>query len=140
MKLPVFLQPEPEPADASEVKPAPPHKLAVLLVDDEPAFRSLVAMTLEQDGYHVIEAADGAEAIEVAEKVQHVDLVVTDVRMPQMDGVELTNALRKTQPFVPVVFITGYPTDIRRFVPNSCTLNKPFLREDLMRAIHQFMA
>jgi CheY-like chemotaxis protein len=60
--------------------------------------------------------------------------------MPQMDGVELTKALRKTQPFVPVVFITGYPTDIRRFVPNSCTLNKPFLRDDLMKAVHQFMA
>ena len=140
MKLPAFLQPDPETAETSAAKPAPPHKLAVLLVDDEPAFRSLVAMTLEQDGYHVITASDGAEAVEVAEKVKHVDLVVTDIRMPQMDGVELTNALRKTQPFVPVVFITGYPTDIRRFVPNSCTLNKPFLREDLMRAIHQFMA
>jgi len=142
MKLPAFLQPEPEAeaADASGVKPAPPHKLAVLLVDDEPAFRSLVAATLQHDGYHVIEASDGAEAVEVAEKVKHVDLVVTDIRMPQMDGVELTQAIRKTQPFVPVVFITGYPTDIRRFVPNSCTLNKPFLREDLLQAVHQFMA
>jgi len=140
MKLPAFLQPDPEENKTSAVTPAPLHKLAILVVDDEPAFRSLVAATLKQDGYHVMEASDGAEAVEVAEKVKHVDLVVTDIRMPQMDGVELTNALRKTQPYVPVVFITGHPTDIRRFVPNSCTLNKPFLREDLMRAVHQFMA
>lgn len=140
MKLPAFLQPDPEGAVTSVAEPAPPNKLAVLVVDDEPAFRCLVAATLAQDGYHVIEAGNGAEAVEVAEKVKHVDLVVTDIRMPQMDGVELTSALRRTQPFVPVVFITGHPTDLRRFVPNSCTLNKPFLREDLMRAVHQFMA
>lgn len=140
MKLPAFLQPDPEGIESSVAKPAPLHKLAILVVDDEPAFRSLVAKTLEQDGYHVIEAGDGAEAIEMAEKAKHVDLVVTDIRMPQMDGVELTHALRRTQPFVPVVFITGHPTDLRRFVPNSCTLNKPFLREDLMKAVHQFMA
>lgn len=140
MKLPAFLQPDPEGADESVVKPAPPHKLAILVVDDEPAFRSLVAKTLEQDGYHVIEAGDGAEAVDAAEKVKHVDLVVTDIRMPQMDGVELTNTIRRMLPYVPVVFITGHPTDLRRFVPNSCTLNKPFLREDLMKAVHQFMA
>ena len=140
MKLPAFLRPDPEEPEAAVIKPAPLHKLAILIVDDEPAFRSLVAMTLKQDGYHVIEAGDGAEAIEAAEKVKHVDLVVTDIRMPQMDGVEFMQALRKTQPYVPVVFITGYPTDLRRPVPNSCMLSKPFLREDLMKAVHRFMA
>lgn len=140
MKLPVFLQPDPDGALAVIAKPAPPNKLSILVVDDEPAFRSLLAATLEQDGYHVIEAGDGAEAIELLERVKHVDLVVTDIRMPQMDGVALTNALRKTQPYVPVVFITGYPRMLRAPVENSCMLSKPFLRDDLMKAVHRFMA
>jgi hypothetical protein len=52
----------------------------------------------------------------------------------------MTGALRKTQPYVPVVFITGYPKDLRRPVENSCMLSKPFLRDDLMKAVHRFMA
>jgi CheY-like chemotaxis protein len=141
MKLPAFLQPDPDGAEtAAVIKPPPLDTLSILVVDDEPAFRSLLVDTLSQDGYHVIEAGDGAEAVVALEKAKHVDLVVTDVRMPQMDGISMANELRKTQPWVPIVFITGYPKDVRSNVPNSYVLSKPFLREDLMRAVHRFMA
>lgn len=138
MKLPAFLQPEPDDeADGFVVKPPPPHKLSVLLVDDEPAFRSLLAATLKQDGFHVIEAGDGEEAVLAIEKVKRVDLVVTDIRMPHIDGITMATTLRRAQPGVPVLFITGYPSDLAAPVPNSCMLSKPFLRDDLIKVVHE---
>jgi CheY-like chemotaxis protein len=137
LKLPAFLQPDPdEPRDGFVIKPAPPDKLSVLLVDDEPAFRSLIAATLSQDGYHVIEAGDGEEAVAAIQKIKRVDLVVTDIRMPFVDGVTMARTLRQAQPGVPVLFITGYPSDIGMPVPNSFMLSKPFLRQELMEAVH----
>ena len=140
MKLPAFLQPEPDDSlEAARIRPAPPHKLSVLLVDDEPAFRSLLAATLSMDGYHVIEASDGEAAVAAIEKIKRVDLVVTDIRMPHVDGITMATTLRKAQPGVPVLFITGYPDDLAAPVPNSSMLSKPFLRADLMKAVHELM-
>lgn len=134
----MFLQPEPdETADGFVIKTAPPDKLSVLLVDDEPAFRSLLAATLSQDGFHVIEAGDGEEAVAAINRVKRVDLVITDIRMPHVDGITMARTLRRAQPGVPVVFITGYPADLGGPVPNSCMLSKPFLRDQLMDAVHR---
>jgi two-component system cell cycle sensor histidine kinase/response regulator CckA len=137
LKLPSFLQPDPDdPPGRATFKPAPPNTLAILLVDDEPAFRSLLAATLKMDGYHVVEACDGEEAVAAIQKVQRVDLVVTDIRMPHVDGITLARTVRRAQPGVPVLFITGYPDDLGVPVPNSSMLSKPFLRDDLMKAVH----
>jgi CheY-like chemotaxis protein len=140
LKLPVFLQPAPdeprERRDGFVIEPPPPDKLSVLLVDDEPAFRSLLAATLAQEGYHVIQAGDGEEAVAAISKVKRVDIVVTDIRMPHVDGVTMAQRLRRAQPGVPVIFITGYPSDVDTPVPNSFMLSKPFLREELMQAVH----
>lgn len=137
MKLPVFLQPDPDEIRGGQnVIPPPPDKLSVLLVDDEPAFRTLLATTLSQDGYHVIEAGDGEEAVAAINKIKRVDLVVTDIRMPHIDGITMAQTLRRAQPDVPVLFITGFPTDVATPVPNSFMLSKPFLREELMQAVH----
>lgn len=65
----------------------------VLAVDDSTSFRRLVSATLMQAGYRTIEAADGAEAMAVAQS-QPVDLVLTDYNMPNMNGIELVQALR----------------------------------------------
>lgn len=138
MKLPAFLRPEPDDGpDGFVIKPIPPHKLSVLLVDDEPAFRSLLAATLAQDGFHVIEACDGEEAVAAIEKIKRVDLVVTDIRMPHIDGITMANTVRQAQPGVPVLFITGYPSDLWTPVRNSSLLSKPFLRDDLIKAVHE---
>jgi two-component system cell cycle sensor histidine kinase/response regulator CckA len=119
------------------VRPAPIGKISVLLVEDEPAFRTLLALTLKQDGYHVIEAADGREAVVAAQKAVHVDLVVTDIRMPLMDGITMMRRLRRVQPDVPVLFVTGFPSDVKTPAPNSRVLEKPFVRDDLMRAVYE---
>lgn len=135
MRLPAFLQPTPT-ARSLAILPAPKDKLCVLLVDDEPAIRVLFAATLRRDGYHVVEAGDGEEAVQTAKKAERVDLVITDIRMPKMDGIAMANALREAQPEIRIVFVSGYPVDLAALGPNSCMLSKPFRSIDLMNAVH----
>jgi CheY-like chemotaxis protein len=80
----------------------------VLLADDEAIVRGVVRETLERFGYEVLEAADGPEALELAERRQGpIDLLLTDVRMPRMNGVELAGRLRATRPDLRVLFMSG---------------------------------
>ncbi len=86
--------------------------LRVLLVEDEQLIAELFAETLLDDGHEVAIAGDGQEALGLfaeAEASGHpYDIVVTDVRMPRMDGVTLTNRLRVDHPELPVVVVSGY--------------------------------
>lgn len=138
VKLPHFLQPKPPVVNDGYDVPvavAPEGVTSILLVDDEPAIRSLCAAALRRDGYFVAEATDGKAAITAAAAAGRVDVVVTDVRMPRMDGVTMADALRLTHPELPIVFVTGYPFDEGKIGPNDQLLNKPFMREDLRRAV-----
>lgn len=81
----------------------------VLVVDDEESMRYFLDKALRREGYEVVTAKDGPEAIEAAQR-RAVDLVLADVRMPGMDGVALLRALRALQPRVPVVLMTAYGT------------------------------
>jgi two-component system cell cycle sensor histidine kinase/response regulator CckA len=137
IKLPSFLKPAPPPPPVVTIEPAPKDKTCVLLVDDELAIRMLFATSLRRDGYHVVEAANGEEAVAAAKKAERVDLVVTDIRMPKMDGVAMAKALREAQPDIRIVFVSGYPVDLDALGPNSTMLSKPFLRADLMKAVHE---
>ncbi|HUS67503.1 MAG TPA: response regulator, partial [Kofleriaceae bacterium] len=76
----------------------------VLLVDDEEGLRTTLAANLELDGFDVVEAADGIEALAHARR-RAFDLVVTDIRMPGMNGVDLFRAIRGLHPRVPVVLM-----------------------------------
>ena len=86
--------------------------LRVLLVEDEQLIAELFAETLLADGHDVAVACDGQEALSLfaeAEATGHpYDILVTDVRMPRMDGVTLTNRLRVDHPELPVVVVSGY--------------------------------
>lgn len=99
---------------ASTSDAAPPVKvgLRILVVEDEELIAELFAETLAMDGHEVSVAADGQEALKLfsAAEVrgQTFDLVVTDVRMPRMDGVTLANRLRSAHPELPVVVVSGY--------------------------------
>ena len=81
----------------------------ILVVDDEPQVRRLATRALEGEGYHVIEATDGLEALGMFTDDAGIDLLVTDVRMPHTDGIVLAAALRRRFPHVPVLFISGFP-------------------------------
>ena len=102
-----------------------------LVVDDEPMVRTLIARTLEGDGYTVLAAEDGAAALDLLE--QHgarPDLIVTDVIMPRLNGRQLYDAVANRWPGVPVLFISGHAGDqvlLQRLVPGGAPfLQKPF--------------
>jgi len=81
----------------------------VLVVDDEEIVQSLVRDALEDEGHSVRTASNGSEAIEIL-NTEHIQLLITDIRMPGMDGIELTRLAREQNPGIGVVFITGYAT------------------------------
>lgn len=84
----------------------------VLLVEDEEAVRRFAVAALRSKGYEVLQAADGVEAMEVmAEHDNKVDIVVSDVIMPEMDGPALMRELRKIDPKLKFIFVSGYPDD-----------------------------
>jgi len=84
----------------------------VLVVDDEPDVRKVVRMTLEKSGYDVIEAEDGEKAIAEVKKGEHsllLNLIITDIRMPNMNGIDVINYYQKEWPSVPMIVLTGFP-------------------------------
>jgi two-component system cell cycle sensor histidine kinase/response regulator CckA len=84
----------------------------VLIVEDEDAVRQFVVEALKSKGYDVLQAADGVEALEIMQANGHrVDLVVSDVIMPEMNGPTLMKELRKTTPGLKFIFVSGYPDD-----------------------------
>ena len=84
----------------------------MLLVEDEDVVRNFAARALARQGYEVLEAGTGVEALEVMERERgKVDIVVSDVIMPEMDGPTLLKELRKTNPGLKFIFVSGYPDD-----------------------------
>ena len=106
----------------------------VLLVEDEPAVRGLFAMCLRKDGYFVMEASNGSEALAIVEQTGRVDLVVTDVVMPVMKGTELAQRLREKFPTLRFIFVSGYVVH-DELGPNAELLQKPFLKGDLLKRV-----
>ena len=116
----------------------------MLVVDDEPGLRDLACRTLEAEGYRTLEAGHGAEALEVMESAPDmVDLVVTDVVMPGMDGRELARELRRARPGLRVLYVSGYPADSPErtlatpAVLDAPCLRKPFTAAALERAVRE---
>ena len=81
--------------------------MTVLVVDDELMARKLIEKILVRDGYCVIQAENGAAALEVLAS-NHVDIIVSDIRMPVMNGYDLLRAVRDKYPSIPVIMITAY--------------------------------
>ncbi|MGF3024541.1 ATP-binding protein [Methylobacterium aquaticum] len=117
----------------------------VLVVDDEPTVRMLVAEVLEDLGYTAIEAADGAAGLTVLQSDARIDLVVTDVGLPGgMNGRQMADAGRARRPGLKVLFITGYAENaalgIGQFEPGMQVLTKPFVVEALALRIRAMLA
>src|SRR5262245_35584285 len=80
----------------------------ILLVDDEAAVRRLISVSLCQLGFQVVEGVDGLEALRILEKSSGaIDLIVTDINMPNMRGPDLVEAVWRNYPFVPVIYISS---------------------------------
>lgn len=83
----------------------------ILLVDDNEKIRKLMEIYLKQEGYHVLQAENGEEALEVLAEL-NADLIIADIMMPEMDGYELTKALRDAQFNMPILMVTAKDTFI----------------------------
>ncbi len=116
----------------------------VLVVEDEDAVRSMVREALEARGYRVLVARNGAEALDLAGRYgDYIDLLVTDVVMPQMKGPELAQRLERMRPGLRVLFISGYTDDavLRHGVLEARTsfLQKPFSLDALARTVREVL-
>ncbi len=97
--------------EASRRLPASGSGWSVLLVDDEGAVRRFAMRVLEREGFKIYEASDGAEALDLLRKgVAAVDVVVSDIVMPNLNGVELLLQLKSSHPELPVILMSGYAT------------------------------
>ncbi len=84
------------------------HSPCLLVIDDEPRIRKLIRIHLESAGYKVLTAATGAEGLEVVQNTE-IDLVLLDLKMPEMNGPEIVSKLKKSHPALPIIVVTGYP-------------------------------
>jgi two-component system cell cycle sensor histidine kinase/response regulator CckA len=116
----------------------------VLLVEDEDAVRMGGVRALTSRGYTVHEASSGVEALDVFESLEgRVDIVVSDVVMPEMDGPTLLGELRKRQPDIKFVFVSGYAEDaFARNLPEDAKfgfLPKPFSLKQLATVVKEML-
>jgi two-component system, cell cycle sensor histidine kinase and response regulator CckA len=113
------------------------HRLTVLVVDDEEPLRGYIARVMKEDGYNVISAGDGIEALILLENCRvPVQLVITDVSMPNMTGPELAGRISTLPTPPPVLFVSGThgPPGL-----SGPLLQKPFFPEDLSRMVRRVL-
>lgn len=119
----------------------------ILLVDDEDLLREGVREILEMSDYSVIEARDGEEALALF-AVNNVDLVISDIVMPNMDGVDFVTRLRESFPDVPILTISGgsrvvsarFGLDSALLSGANASLTKPFNAKQLLEKVQQLLA
>jgi len=136
-----------EPADGGAGSPATneaPRVHTILIAEDEAAVRAVAERCLVQRGYRVRTAADGEEALRIAGELHHLDLLLTDVVMPGINGRQLAERLKSIHPYAPVLFMTGYTDDmaLRLGIETNQVriLSKPFTPDGLAAAVAEAMA
>ncbi|MBV7572353.1 PAS domain S-box protein [Pseudomonas sp. PDM32] len=109
--------------------------LSVLVVDDDSLVLTSTCLLLEDLGHRVISASCGARALELFNSEPQIDLVITDMAMPQMSGAQLANAIRSMRPDVPIILATGYAERLEGFAAHLPRLSKPFTQLNLVEVI-----
>jgi CheY-like chemotaxis protein len=129
--------------EAAQIPPSRylPAEQTVLVVEDEEALREVTRRLLTRQGYTVITAGNGAEALDTAATYQgEIDLLLTDVIMPQMLGKEAAEQIRHTRPHIRVLYMSGYAQPVLasqgRLEPNVTLLDKPFTERELLDKVH----
>ena len=118
-------------------QPAEPIKAVVLIVDDDPEVREIVAEFLSDFGHRVLQANGGTEALDLLARNLDIKLVITDVRMPDISGIELADLATRSRPDLKIILISGF------FVSQKVgrrVLRKPFRMKELEEAIQAELA
>jgi CheY-like chemotaxis protein len=117
--------------------------MRVLIVDDSAGLREIMRIGLQARGYEVAQAADGREALKL-QRERPADVIVTDLFMPEMDGIETLEVVKHEFPDTPVVAMSGVPTrtgtdflEIAHELGAALVLRKPFTIPDLVAAVEQ---
>jgi len=118
------------------------HRLAVLVVEDEPDVRLVISRMLEEAGFAVVPASSGSEAL--GQLTDGIDLAVVDIRLPGLSGPEVAQRAWSARPSLPILFVSGFPEPaladpaahglVRHF------LAKPFSPDQLVTAVSQLLA
>lgn len=115
----------------------------ILLVEDEPALRKLLRAALERQGYRILEAKDGVEALLICQQNAAIDLIVTDLVMPRMTGLQLREKVAALRPNMRFLLISGYAEDFVASLEQTSTLGdlleKPFLTDELVRKVRELL-
>jgi CheY-like chemotaxis protein len=116
----------------------------VLVAEDSDVVRDVIARMLEDDGFAVLQASGGEEALSISRRNDApIDLLLTDIVMPEMSGVELADRLEKERPGLRILFMTGYAEEV---VVNEGILGKqrecigkPFTREEITKRVRKLL-
>ena len=115
----------------------------ILVIDDEAPVRRILRQMLERDGYEVVEAPNGAIGLKLYDE-NPADLIITDILMPEKEGIETIMELRKTAPEVKIIAISGGGRMDKKGLLSTakafgaaCTLAKPFTREEVLAAVRE---
>lgn len=142
--LPALTSKEAAKATLPVDEPARGRGELVLVVDDEPAVRKVLQETLKLHGYQVLTANEGAEALAVySEQREHIEVVVTDLAMPGMNGLELTRVLKRLDPQVKIVVSTGLVEEAKEAALKELGvkifLKKPYMAEPILEALRKVL-
>ena len=125
--------------DVHDRRTVPPVTLRILLAEDEDAMRAYLARALENAGYEVVAVDRGTHALPLLE-AQRFDLLLSDIVMPEMDGIELAQRCAEVSPGTKVMFITGFAAvtlKANREAPQAKVLSKPFHLKDLVMEVER---
>ena len=118
----------------------------ILVVDDDDAFRSMLRRTLQRAGYDIVEAADGSAALRALSGAT-MDVVITDIVMPNMEGIETIRALRQSYPHLKIIAISGGGRigpegylEVAKHFGAFRVHRKPFENEELLASIEEALA
>jgi CheY-like chemotaxis protein len=129
----------------TDTQPVRERAITILVAEDDDLLRGIVTRVFWDQGYRTLEARHGAEALHLAElAAPYLDLVVTDVMMPEIDGLELGRQMARRWASIPVLYISGYPA-VDVFSGNGPAeampfLQKPFTPEVLLQRVRELLA
>jgi len=112
----------------------------VLVVDDDTSVRAYVKAALKSEGFRTLEAEDGELGLELVRKIgSDIDLVISDIKMPKLDGIQLANLVHAEFPIIPIILVSGYVDVALENQPGVEFIPKPFLPSTLLNIVRKMV-